>query len=69
MKTIRIGDYVIIAYPNSLIFVDIWLVVFQDVQKDGDIRTTSTIPKEGYPSVLHLNDEMQNRRITSQQKV
>lgn len=64
-----VGKSAFLTCYHSLIFVDIWLVVFQNVQKDGDIRTTSTIPKEGYPSVLHLNDEMQNRRITSQQEV
>lgn len=64
-----VGKSAFLTCYHNLIFVDIWLVVFQDVQKDRDIRTTSTIHKEGYPSVLHLNDEMQNRRITSQQEV
>ena len=37
---------------------------------DNDrIRLLKVIRKEAYPSVLHLNDEMQNRRITSQQEV
>ena len=36
-----VGKSAFLTCYHSLIFVDIWLVVFQDVQKDRCIRTTS----------------------------